>query len=342
MRKQIVRVTGWCVLSVAFFLGSCDPFQEDAIPKENQLIINKNATDYYIMANTPAVIDLKSVVTSLFTSVTIKVSKDPDRGSLIFLSDFIFKYIPSPSFTAGEDQFVIEFVSTQAVQTTTITVHMTHNISDFPCSLYAVEDYSHGNPGKTVAIDFLNNDRICGIKTTDVTSSISVTPAHGQAVIKGDSIFYTSETDFEGIDEFVYAIMTGNHQQASAADTPLVSHGLIRISVTSEACPFVIFDSVALDLTDEKEDAPSAGECIGGYDIPVWKIAIPPCIHYGYYRKVISQSSQSGSVCSGADGSFAYHPDPDKTPKNETAKFEVCINAQCRQVTIYVIREESG
>lgn len=342
MRTKIVQLVGRCVLLFASFLTSCDPFQEDSIPKQNQLIINENATDYYILANTPAVIDLKTIVTSLFTSVTMKISRDPNRGTLTFLNDFIFKYTPSPAFMEGEDQFVIEFVSKEAVFTTTITVHMTQNTSGFPCSLYAVEDYSHGKPGKPVSIDFLKNDRICGIKASDVTASISISPAHGQAVIKGDSILYTSEPDFEGIDEIVYTIITDNNQQASAANSLLVSHGLIRISVTSEACPFFIFDSVALDLTDEAEDALNSGECVGGYDIPVWEIDIPPCVHYGYYSKVISQSNQSGSICSGTDGSFAYYPDPDKTPKNDTAKLEVCINGQCKQVTIYIIREESG
>ena len=341
MRTKIVELTGWYVLLLATCLTSCDPFEEDFIPKEKQIVINQNATEYYILANTPAVIDLKTIVRSLL-SVTMKVSIDPTRGSLIFLNDYIFKYTPAPSFTSGEDQFEIAFTGEEVIQTTTITVHMTESTSGFPCSLYAVEDYSHGGPGRPIAIDFLDNDRVCGIKKTDITASISINPEHGQAVIDNGSIVYTPEGDFQGIDEIVYRISAGNSEQTVAADGLLVSYGLVRISVTSEECPFLIFDSVVLDLTDDIDDILNAGECAGGYDIPVWEIAIPPCDQYGYYSKQISQSNESGSICSGGDGGFAYYPDPDKAPKNDTAKFEVCVNGQCRQVIIYVVREQSG
>ncbi|MEX2232659.1 MAG: Ig-like domain-containing protein [Cyclobacteriaceae bacterium] len=342
MRTKLVQVTGWYALFLATSLISCDPFEEDFIPKENRLIINENATEYYILANTPAVIDLNTIVTSLFTRVTMRISEDPTRGNLVFLNAFIFKYTPYPSFVQGDDQFTIEFTGEEVLLTTTITVHMTENTSAFPCSLYAVEDYSHAKPGKPVVIGFLDNDRICGIKTTDVTASISISPQHGHALILDGAIRYIPETDFHGIDEIVYTISARNGQQSGAADSLLVSHGLVRISVTSEDCPFFIFDSVILDLTDDIEDVVNTGECAGGYNIPVWGISIPPCDQYGYYSKQISQSNESGSVCSGTDGSFAYYPDPDRSPKDDTAKFEVCINGDCRQVTINIIREGSG
>ena len=341
MRNKFVRLTGWYASCLAICLTSCDTFQEDFIPKEKQIVINQNATEYYILANTPIVIDFKTIVTSL-VSVTMKVSADPTRGTLDFLNDNIFKYTPSPSFTSGEDQFAIEFAGEEVIQTTTIKVHMTESTSGFPCSLYAVEDYFYGTPGKPIAIEFLHNDRVCGIKEADVRASISIGPEHGQAVLNNGSILYTPESDFQGIDEIVYMISAGNGEPPVAADDLLVSYGLIRISVTSEDCPFLILESVVLDLTDAVDDILSAGECAGGYDIPVWEIAIPPCDQYGYYSKQISQSNESGSFCSGRDGSFAYFPDADKTAKNDTAIFEVCVNGQCRQVTIYVVREESG
>lgn len=340
MRVRFVHLTGRCLLTITSFLVSCDPFQEDFISEENQLIINESATDYYVVANTSIVIDLRSILTSLFTSVTMKVSTSPTRGSLSFLNEFLFKYTPGPSFVAGEDQFEIVFRGATKLRTTTITIHMTENTSDFPCSLYAMEDHAYSRPGKPVAINFLRNDRICGFKIKDVQASISINPGDGQAMITGDSIFYTSEAGFLGTDEIVYQIATGNNQ--AERDGSPVSYGYVRITVSDEECPFFILDSVKLDLTDDIEDILNVGECAGGYDIVVWEILTPPCVLYGYNITLISQSNLSGRVCFGRDGGFAYYPDPEKKPQNDTATFEVCVNGQCKDVVIYITREKSG
>lgn len=341
MKNKTVQLTGRWLLLVASLLACCDPFNEDFISKENQFVVDSTATDYYILSNTPAVIDLRTIVRSLFTDVTIAVSGSPTRGSLTSLNDFLLKYTPSASFIEGKDQFEVMFTSSAKIETVTITVHMATDVGGFPCSLYAVEDYAHTTPGAPVSIKILRNDRICGIKVSAVEISVFVNPKHGQAIVAGDSIIYTSENDFEDIDEIIYKI-TPDEQQTSGADSLVISYGVVQINVSNTPCPFFLLDSCTLDLTDDIDDVMNSGDCAGGYGIPVWGIVTPPCSSYGYYIHEIEQSNKSGHVCFGRDGGFSYHPDPAKTPANDSAKFEVCVNGQCKEVAIYIIREKTG
>lgn len=343
MKSKFVRLTKVCLLVLASLLPACDTFEGDLIPKEKQFVLNAAATDYYVLSNSPAVIDLETIVTSLFSGVTIRVSETPKRGTLTFLNEVLLKYTPSTSFTQGIDEFKLAFASANGSSLTqTITVHMASDTGEFPCALYAVEDHAYATPQKPVSIKILHNDRICGIGLTDVEASISVNPLYGQAILRGDSIIYTADAGFQGVDEIVYKIAPDNSKMLSANNSLPLSYGVVEISVSSEACPFFILDTYTLNLTDNTNDPFSKGECAGGYDIPIWGIVAPPCDHYGVYIEEVTQTKFSGTICFGQDGRFAYHPDQAKTPKNDSARYEICVNGQCKEVTINIVREPPG
>ena len=240
MRSKTFRFFGICLVFAMSMLITCDPFREDVIPIAKLVTVNVSALDYYILPNSSTVINMKAIVTSSFTNVSVKVSEYPKRGTLIPSEDFFLKYTPSPSFSEdvsrhgdGEDQFKVAFTNNEKILTRqTIILHMSRYTGSFPCSLYAVEDVVHTAPGIPISIKVLFNDRLCGIKIREVQVAILSNPQHGQTALRTDSIIYTPETHFEGSDEIVYKISAENKDQTSGTDRLLVSYGLVKINIT--------------------------------------------------------------------------------------------------------------
>ena len=243
MKNKALRFSKIFVVLTWLSIG-CDPFHEDLIPQERLITVNESATEYYILPNSSTVIDLKAIVNSSLTNMSISVLQNPGRGTLTSFGDLIFKYTPSPSFSGaveitnvdeygpGEDQFKIVFTNHgKVVAAEKISIYMTRSTGRFPCSLYAVEDAAETTPGTPVCIRAIYNDRLCGIKVTDVRIAIAVPPKHGQVLLKDDSIIYTPENEFVGFDEIVYKLNLSSDHETSGTNKLLVSYGLVKINV---------------------------------------------------------------------------------------------------------------
>lgn len=237
MKKQAFRSAAFCSVLVAALLVACDLFHEE----DNLIRLTAPATDHYILPHSSTVIDLNAIVGASFANMSIKVSESPKRGILTFYNNCLFTYTPSDYFSENvksnpdrnsKDHFRLEFGSSEKIQGThVINVHMLQSADSLPCSLIAVEDATQTTAGTSVAVKILFNDRLCGIKVDDVDVSISVNPKYGQASINGHSLIYTSETDFEGVDEIIYKISAQSNGQIYGSDVLLVSHGLVKLNV---------------------------------------------------------------------------------------------------------------
>lgn len=217
---------------------ACDPFHEDAVPVDNLVTINPTQTEYYLPIETTAessvIISLRTLVTTSFETISIRVTEYPEYGRVSSIDNFFLKFTPSPSSYVdadqnGErkDQFGISFFRDgKKIITQTISVRM----EKFPCSLYAVEDRMATEPGVPVSRIVTFNDHLCDINIDNVESSIALEPRHGYAEMERLTVTYTPETSYEGSDEFIYELVA-SQQENLFSEGPLVSYGLVTVNI---------------------------------------------------------------------------------------------------------------
>ncbi len=198
-----------------------DSCKEDFIEPENQVTFSQ--TEFYTLPESSIVIDLKSVVKKSFVSMSLTIAKDPLKGTLKQMDDFILKYTPNDDFTEGKDEFIFSAVLDDGttVNSKPMTVYMKRSVTEFPCRVYSVEDNIHMGSTNTVVIHVLKNDRICGVNEP-VDVFVHLPPKFGEAVVAGDSIIYSPGPSFSERDEFVYSL--------SASSGEEVSFGLVSIN----------------------------------------------------------------------------------------------------------------
>lgn len=238
MINKAFRFTGLCLVLAVSLLVTCDPFQEDLIQKDKQVIFNPtNQTVFYILPNSSTVIDLKSIVQTTYTNLILNVTIEPQRGDISKLSDFILKYEPHRDFIEGQDRFAYSVSSSNGrmMKTDSIFIVMGQDATEFPCSLLAIEDFVSIKPGSSVAISFLDNDQICGVEKKDLFKSIYLEPKHGTATLTGNVMSYTSNAGYEGWDQFVYKI----------SGDSAISLGLFSILLSNQPCNFTLHDDTA-------------------------------------------------------------------------------------------------
>jgi hypothetical protein len=224
---------------VVLLLVECDPFLSDEIPPDKQVVLNLSSRDtYYIVPTSSTVIDMRSMVEKSFSSLSLRITTTPKRGFLTWLSDYILKYEPSASFTTGHDQFIYSVVTktAQVIKTDTIHIRVGPSVVDFPCDLYAMEDFASVKPGATISISYLDNDRLCSAGSPELRKTAMVKPAHGTIIFTSDEVIYTADAGYEGWDHVIYKISTGN--EGADDDSVTTTLGLVSILVKGEPCVF--------------------------------------------------------------------------------------------------------
>jgi hypothetical protein len=241
MRIKATLLAGCYLIIAGLVLMECDPFQMDEIPAEKQLVFDATGrTTHYILPNTSTVVDLQSIVETSFSTITLKVTAQPERGHLSLLGDHILMYEPTTDFTTGHDQFIYSAISVdkQVIKSDTVHIMMGLNVDDFPCDVYAIEDYASIKPGTSVSVSFLDNDRLCGTGSANISKTTLLKPKHGTATLTDDIISYTADPGYEGWDQVVYQLSSA----AIGAEDVTVTLGLISILVKEEPCTFEVHD----------------------------------------------------------------------------------------------------
>jgi photosystem II stability/assembly factor-like uncharacterized protein len=243
MRTSISRLlrprTIWIL-----FLSACNsdpvvPFK----PQNPGVFIQK---EIFMFPGSSIAIDLESVVGSPLESGSLAILEQPFSGSLQQLDPFFFKYT-SEDFADGIDQFhfsaVLENNSRPASGIVRI-IRMT-NVSEFPCDIHPVQDFSYAARNKPTPIKPLVNDHICGV-TSDLDVFIHLQPQFGNAVVSGDSIIYTPQVSFDGTDELVYGVSVAGSDEVlygiisfDQNETLAISPGFKDIFFVSDSVGFI-------------------------------------------------------------------------------------------------------
>ena len=190
----------------------CDPFGlcDDAIVAVGvgtDSCLNKKplAVDDYktTFVNTPVTIDVKpndSDPDGLLDDLDFKPITNPAHGSVVDNGDGTFTYTPDENYL-GNDLFFYEVCDQGPYPPLCDTAIVFITIS--PTLIDAQPDIDYTNMDTPVTIDVLAND-----KGTDITITPTLIdePEHGTAEVVGDSIVYTPNSGYIGVDYFEYQI----------------------------------------------------------------------------------------------------------------------------------------
>ena len=170
-------------------------------------------------------------------TLTVTAASDPANGSVQINSGTTITYTPDQHFN-GSDSFVYT-ISDGKGGTDTATVSVTVNpINDLPV---ANLDTTGTNEDNAVVISVLSNDTDIDGDTLTVISTTD--PSNGSVQINGGTtITYTPDSDFNGVDSFMYTIDDGNGGQASTNVT-------VNVTAVNDA-PVAGDDSASVDEDD--------------------------------------------------------------------------------------------
>ncbi|MFZ7132114.1 MAG: Ig-like domain-containing protein [Eubacteriales bacterium] len=180
--------------------------------------------------NTPATSTLEdTLVNSTVTATDIdsdswifhKVT-DPANGSVMVDEEGTYIYTPNLNFS-GSDSFTISVDDGASENNiSTGTVHITvQPVNDEPI---AVEDNVNTPEDTPIIIDVLDNDMDVDIAYGDIPVIISFSsPTNGSVNKVGNSLQYTPNENWNGIDTFTYTIQDSEDKQSSADVTVTVT-----------------------------------------------------------------------------------------------------------------------
>ena len=207
---------------------SCESYNGALVEPENQVTFSQ--TEYYIVPGSSIVIDLESVIKQSFATASLKISQNPYRGELSQVGALLLKYRPGREFIEGRDQFVFSVISNgEIIATERMTILAKQNIDEFPCDLYTVEDRARVKSGSSVSVQFLKNDRLCGIGSP-LQITIQSEPAFGESKLIGDSIItYTPGPEYMGRDQVVYKLNDASGENVSFGIVSLTDQWIAHI-----------------------------------------------------------------------------------------------------------------
>jgi photosystem II stability/assembly factor-like uncharacterized protein len=336
MKDTITRVFSKLVIGILMIAFACDTFQEDAIPPNKKNSFRQ--TRFYLLPKTSTVIDIRSIVEGTFTRGLLEISEMPAKGVVSEFDPLILIYQPHTYFIDGDDQFEISVSENgKTIATIRILISVVEDAAILPCDFFAMQDNHALVSDQGTVIEFMGNDRICGVSPGNLETTIYGSPKHGQAKVVDNTIVYTPGSDFNIIDTIIYKISVRN----PPSDTP-TSSSMALIRVTGLLCPRELPYHVRLDMTDQENDLATTGAC--GEGVLIYRLGQQSqgCLEDASFSVTpISQTALSGSICyesEGSDGRFVFIPDARLVPQNETGQFEICRAEQCQVIEIFVQR----
>ncbi|MCZ6521919.1 MAG: hypothetical protein O6848_10535 [Bacteroidetes bacterium] len=204
------------------WLSGCDTIDDDDLGGGVQ--IDLQALEAHTLPELPAVIDLLTGINST-VPITVRISEQPLSGELEFLEEALVSYEPQIGFE-GDDSFTYE-ISSEKIKPVMnqVNIRVSRDLNRFPCTLIALPDTARTLKNRPVAIDILDNDRICGGISVDRRASrIIAHPLHGSIRFREGNIIYLPDNNYVGRDRFAYRI-------CSTFPDSICSRALVRILV---------------------------------------------------------------------------------------------------------------
>ncbi len=242
MNTSILYLTNRFILLIIISgIISCDSATVvEPIEPESKVAFTQS--HYYILPGSTIIIDLKSLVEESFSNATLSVLENPQRGTVSYADTFLLKYVAARDFYGGQDHFFLSAKSDgKTLAHCKVTINMKGSKEEFPCSLVAIEDKIKIEPGLSVSIPVIENDRVCGSETSGIHISIHAQPKMGQVMVEGESILYTAGTEFQGRDQFIYKLASSSDEDATFAIISITRGRLRSISTPSNFITEMVF-----------------------------------------------------------------------------------------------------
>ncbi|WP_203653028.1 CshA/CshB family fibrillar adhesin-related protein [Demequina activiva] len=166
------------------------------------------------------------------TTLTVVDVSDPTDGSVTDNGDGTVTYTPDAGFS-GTDTFTYTVEDADGQEATaTVTVTVTP---------VATDDAASTAVNTAVDIDVVDNDLGTTLAVVDVSD-----PANGEVTLNVDgTLTYTADTDFSGIDTFIYAVEDAAGQRTTATVTVTVTP-----AAASDAASTQVDVPVDIDVLD--------------------------------------------------------------------------------------------
>lgn len=220
-------------------------------------------------------------------SLTSVLVSGPTNGTLSLNADGSFDYTPGTDFN-GDDSFVYQASDGTLVSAeTTVTIHVTA-VNDVPV---AADDAFVTDEETPLVVDLsgsvLANDS--DVDGDTLTAELVSGPAHGMLTLNVDGSFsYSPETNFSGIDSFIYTASDGSDVSNEATVTITVNS--VNDAPVAESDGFTMDEDTLLHI-----DAPGL---LGNDSDPDGDLL----------TSVLVSGPTNGTLSLNADGSFDYTP----------------------------------
>jgi len=223
-------------------------------------------------------------------SLTTTVVGPPSNGTVVVVNGDSISYTPDPNFN-GMDTLVYSICDNGTpVLCDTDTVIITVNpVNDAPV---ATVDPASTDEDTPVNVDVQNNDS--DIDGDPLTTTIVVGPGNGTAVVvNGDSITYTPDPNFNGLDTLVYSICDNGTPVLCDTDTVFITVDPVNdVPVAVDDVVMGMEDNpIVIDPLNNDNDLADPN---GGLDSNSVSIVTTPV---------------SGTLTPGPGGTFSYLPD---------------------------------
>ncbi|MEZ4887550.1 MAG: Ig-like domain-containing protein [Chitinophagales bacterium] len=234
------------------------------------------------------------------------------------LSDSCFIYTPTENFN-GNDELLLGICNEAEGICDTITVNITVlPVNDAPT---ATDDLTNTDVNTPIVIPVLGNDfDIDGDSLAVIT--IEVNPSNGEATIDPEgTVTYTPDTDFVGIDTFVYVITDPDG---------LTDTALVIIGIGQEIGVIAVDDVDTTEMDTAIEILVLDNDLFGDFPIDSTVISI-------------TSNPSNGIVLVNGNGikdtSVTYTPLPDFAG-TDTFEYVVCVAELCDTATVVVVVTE--
>jgi hypothetical protein len=222
---------------LACLFSRCDTLESD--PDNLNPQTGLTGEEVFVLANSPAFIDLNSKVQSN-VSARIAVTSDTRNGTLTDLGKGILQYSPSVGNSTARDgfEFTVYSTSNQVIKRDSVIIIIENDSTNLPCNLYPRPDYVYGVDDEPVLIDVLKNDIKCGgnLTVSVYKPAAAFPPHHGQAEAINNKIKYTPAVGFDGEDKIMYKVTV-------SGDTARAAYGIVYIKGDS-ACSFRVVNDI--------------------------------------------------------------------------------------------------
>jgi len=257
---------GWLYGKVMNYLANPTPINDNESNNSPNVSITSPNTNAIITQSTFAPISITIQTSDSDGTVTAK--KITVNGSEFLNADSAL-WTPNAYGTFN----IVAYVTDNDNATSSSSINVTIVKPNTPILPVAINDTASTITGTAVTVNVLNNDTGEGISLSSIT-----TPSNGTATISGNTVIYTSNTDFSGTDSFNYTIADGNSNISSAKITITIteneepSNPPAIAFITPYDGQVIEQDSLSsiqinINVTDEDNDIKDSKITIGGSTI---------------------------------------------------------------------------